>query len=204
MNYIIILIIIIIICVIKTVNTVRKEVIMVIKNTTTITKEDVKGVMYAVNCEDKRYRAKKLIFNGGGLIFGMVFVSCLMPELAYGTGSKIAIIISGLLCGILLVIGMYGMDINNFKKFNEHYSHLIGKACKYEIDSEEICIKDKESVLWADIIRWHEDVNNFYLFMDAENALIINKKGFTECNAKDMKDLITAIMYMRCETDDEE
>ena len=86
---------------------------MVIKNTTTITKENIKTAMYAANFDNKQYKMKKLIFNGGGLLFGMIFVSSLIPEMVYGKGNMFMIIISGILCGIMLLIGMYGMDINN-------------------------------------------------------------------------------------------
>lgn len=174
---------------------------MVIKNTTTITKESVKGVMYAANYDNKKYKTKKLIFNGGGLFWGMLFVSSLVPEMVYGTGNKAVIIICGILCGVFLLIGMYGMDINNMKKFTGIYGDYIDKTFIYEIDSEEILVKDKwekeELVLWKNVIKWNEDGDNFYLFKNEDNALIISKKGFTECTAKDLWELATAVMYVR-------
>lgn len=178
---------------------------MVIKNTTTVKKEHIKGVMYAANCDNSRYRTMKLIFNGGGLLFGMLFVSSLMPEMIYGTGNKAIIIVTGILCGVFLLIGMYGMDFNNYKKFGDIYSPYIESRISYEIDSEEILVKetDKENiVLWKEIDRWKEDGENFYLFKNEEEALIISKNGFTQCKVNDLRELATAIMYVRKEDDD--
>jgi hypothetical protein len=68
---------------------------------------------------------------------------------------------------------------------------------------------------WKNVTKWTEDVNNFYLFVEdddetAENdanvedfiagdCIIISKKGFTQCTARDMKQLCAAIMQARKE-----
>jgi hypothetical protein len=82
---------------------------------------------------------------------------------------------------------------------------------------------------WKNVTKWMEDGNNFYLFIGdieaqndegkaeddgvvnevAENAdvkdfvagdcIIVSKKGFTQCTAKDMKQLCAAIMQARRE-----
>ena len=175
---------------------------MVIKNETVITKEMIKAVMRASNFDNNKYKTFKLIYNIFGLIFGMMFVSSLVPLLVGESGIDYFIIIMhGLASAIFLYIGMYGMDKNNYNRFKQIYFNMVGHTFKYEIDSEEIKVTDDDGdsdiLLWKEVIKWNEDVENYYVFSTLEEALIISKKGFTECTSKEFKELATAIIMVR-------
>lgn len=180
---------------------------MVIKNETTIKDENIKAVMRAGNFDNSRYKIFKIIYNSFGLIFGMMMIRLLMPVFlgTDETPEYALIIIYGIACVVLLFIGMYGMDRNNYARFRAVYSKMVGHTFKYEIDSEEILVSDEEEtekVLWKDVIKWAEDTDNIYLFINNTEAMIISKGGFTECGGKDLKELIIAIMGVRREEQD--
>lgn len=181
---------------------------MIIKNETTIKEENIKAVMRAGNFDNNRYKIFKIIYNSFGLIFGMMVIHLLMPVFLGNnkTPEYALIIIYGIACAVLLYIGMYGMDRNNYAHFCAVYSKMVGHTFKYEIDSEEILVSDEEEtekILWKDIIKWAEDTDNIYLFVSNTEALIINKEGFTECSGKDLKELVIAIMGVRKEENEE-
>lgn len=175
---------------------------MVIKNETVITKEMIKAVMRASNFDNNKYKTFKMIYNVFGLIFGMMFVSSLVPLLIGEPGvDYFIIVLHACACAIFLYIGMYGMDKNNYNRFKQIYLNMVGHTFKYEIDSEEIKVTDDDGdsdiLLWKEVIKWNEDVENYYVFSSPEEALIISKKGFTECTSKDFKELATAIIMVR-------
>ena len=60
---------------------------------------------------------------------------------------------------------------------------------------------DKDTFSWDDIIKWNQDTENVYLFVSADDCLVINKEGFVEGTYKDLIELATAVMGLR---DDEE
>lgn len=175
---------------------------MVIKNKTLITKEMIKSVMCASNFDNNKYKAFKTVYNVFGLIFMMMLVSTLAPVL---TGSQEAdYVIIGFYAtagAVFLYIGMYGMDRNNYNRFKQIYLNMTGHTFEYEIDSEEIRVTDDEGdsdvLLWAEVLKWNEDTQNYYVFSGVNEALIINKSGFTECSSKDFKELATAVMALR-------
>lgn len=174
---------------------------MVIKNETTIKEENIKAVMHASNFDNSRYKIFKVIYNTFGLVFGMMMVHLLMPLLlGKGTPDYALIIIYGIACVVLLYIGMYGMDRNNYARFRAVYSNMVGHTFRYEIDSEEIAVSDEEeteTIGWEDITKWAEDTDNIYLFLNNTEALIISKAGFKECRSRDLKELAAAIMGVR-------
>lgn len=175
---------------------------MVIKNETTIKEKNVKAVMRASNFDNNRYKIFKIIYNSFGLIFGMMMIRQLMPVFLRTDENPeyVLIIIYGIACVVLLYIGMYGMDRNNYMHFRTVYSNMVGHTFKYEIDSEEILVSDgemTEKVAWQDITKWAEDEDNIYLFADGTEAMIISKEGFTECSSRELKELVIAVMGVR-------
>lgn len=175
---------------------------MVIINKTKITEESINGVMRASNFDNDRYKKFKVIYNLFGLLFGMMLVRSLV---AHMLGSQDAdtflTVFFAVGTVIFLYIGMYGMDKSNKKRFQNIYSNMKGVTFTYAIDSEDIKVTDEEDdsdlISWNDIIKWNQDMENFYLFVNHENCLIIDKKGFTSGAEKDLKDLTTAVFAMR-------
>ncbi len=180
---------------------------MIIKNETTIKEENIKAVMRAGNFDNNRYKLFKIIYNTFGLIFGMMMIRMLMPVLlGRGTPEYALIIIYGIACVVFLYIGLYGMDRNNYARFRAVYSKMAGHTFRYEIDSEEISVSDEEEtevITWNDVVKWAEDADNIYLFVSATEAMIIDKSGFTECESKDLKELVTAVMGVRKEQEED-
>lgn len=175
---------------------------MTIRNETVFKQEMIKGAMRAGNFDNSRYKIFKLIYNGFGLLFGIMMVSSLMPVLIGEEGADFTmVVIYGVAAGVLLFIGMYGMDMENNKRFAAIYQKMVGHTFCYEIDSDEIKVVDDDGdtdeILWKDIIKWKEDVENFYLFITPTEALILDKSKFTECNKEDLRQLATAVMALR-------
>lgn len=181
---------------------------MVIKNTTNCTKNLYRQAAIMCNNKNESYRKKKLIYNLAGLVSGMVGVSIMSRQLLSSGDYNIVIILPFLaVCGFCLFMGMYYLDKNTCDKVINGYTQKNISSFDYEIDAEEILIKasGKECIYrWTDIKNWTEDVHNFYLFTEeSENELvygdciIIDKHGFTECGANDMKMLCKAVMYER-------
>ena len=158
---------------------------MVIKNKTLFQKEYVEAAMHAANFDDNKYKFFKIVYNMFGLLFGMGCVRYL----------------------VFLYIGMVGMDKSNKRRYHNTYSKMIGITFTYEIDSEDIIVTDEENdsdtFKWDEVIKWAEDKDNIYLFVSAHNCLVINKDGFTEGTAKDLKELAAAVFAVRGEDDEQ-
>lgn len=198
---------------------------MVIKNKTTFKKEMIKNIMRADGFDNKPYKTKKLVLNTSGLLSGMVCVSILSRSLYGGDGTyKIFAAIFGLICAVCLFAGMYAIDSKNYKKFAQNYSCRIGNTYFYEIYSEEILVRTQSgsadaqaeeqpeeqieelpvSISWSQVEKWCEDLEYIYLFLkdgdgrfDCAMCEALDKKGFTECEAKDLKELCGAVMQAR-------
>lgn len=175
---------------------------MTIKNTTNFTKESMEGASRACNFDNNKYKTFKLIYNLGGLIFGMMLVRMLVLKL---TGNKEAdnfmIVFYAVTTLVFLYIGMIGMDKSNKKKYFGIYGKMIGVTFKYEIDAENISVMDEDEdpdiMAWEEIIKWNQDDKNIYLFVSDDNCLVIDKKGFTEGTGKDLTELANAVMALK-------
>lgn len=178
---------------------------MKIKNETVIKQADVKGAMRASHFDNQKYKLFKIIYNSFGLLFGMLFIRLLIPVLLGKSNEDIGFLIMyAAACLVLLYIGMYGMDRNYDKQFEKTYAKLVGRTFQYEIDSEELAVISQErtdTVLWSEVDKWSEDAENFYVFCGDVQGLILCKEGFTECSAKDFRQLASAVMQMRAQKD---
>jgi hypothetical protein len=106
-------------------------------------------------------------------------------------------------------MGMYQLDRVKYNQIKSDYAKRGITKIDFEVDAEDITMTagGKTCICkWKNVTKWMEDGNNFYLFIgdvDAENdeeeCIIISKKGFTQCTAKDMKQLCAAIMQARRE-----
>ena len=179
---------------------------MTIKNETAFTKECMEGAMRASNFDNSRYKTFKLAYNLFGLIFGMMMIREIVLKM---TGNEQAdtfmIVLFGLVAVVFLYIGMIGMDRSSKRKYHNIYSRMVGITFTYDIDAEYIVVTDeeddKDTFSWDDIIKWNQDTENIYLFVSADDCLVINKEGFVEGTYKDLIELATAVMGLR---DDEE
>lgn len=177
---------------------------MTIINQTTFKSETIKGVIRASNFDNNRYKTFKLIYNLFGLLFGMMVVRYLVLEMIGSTkADKVMLWFYIFVTTILLYLGMIGMDRNTKHKFEAAYKQMIGVTFTYEISSDDIVMtdqdQDSEEFSWDKVIKWNEDQDYFYLFVDAVDCLILDKKGFQNGQQKDFKQLITAIMAVRSE-----
>lgn len=176
---------------------------MVIKNRTTYTNKTLEKAAIASNYNNEQYKKKKLLFNFAGLISGMVMVSILSRNFAANESiNVIAVLFFGMICLICLFIGMYYLDKNKYIVFKEKYSSKIGQTSYYEIDSENIEVKEtpdgKATVIcWQDVKFLSEDKENIYLFCDEYQWEALSKEGFTSCTYKDLKELYKAILWER-------
>lgn len=162
------------------------------------------------NSKIETYRKKKLIYNCIGLVSGMTAAAVMARQLANTGDYNIFLILPFVaVCGFCLFMGMYYLDRNKYNQIQQSYAAKGIQSIDFEIDAEDITMMSggKSYVCkWTNVTKWIEDVNNFYLFMkdvDKDNELIagdciiISKKGFTQCSAKDMKQLCDAIMQER-------
>lgn len=141
-----------------------------------------------------------------GLLFGMGCIRYLIFQIM---GSEEAdwfmVIFYACAAAVFLYIGMIGMDRSNKRKYHNIYSRMVGITFTYDIDAEYIVVTDeeddKDTFSWDDIIKWNQDTENIYLFVSADDCLVINKEGFVEGTYKDLTELATAVMGLR---DDEE
>jgi hypothetical protein len=184
------------------------EIVMVIKNKTLFQKEYVEAVMHAANFDDNKYKFFKIVYNMFGLLFGMGCVRYLVFQvLGREEADWFMVVFYGLAAAIFLYIGMVGMDKSNKRRYHNTYSKMIGITFTYEIDSEDIIVTDEENdsdtFKWDEVIKWAEDKDNIYLFVSAHNCLVINKDGFTEGTAKDLKELAAAVFAVRDEDDEQ-
>lgn len=191
---------------------------MVINNKTTFKKETIRNIMRADGFDNKSYKTKKAVLNMSGLVSGMVCVSILSRSLYSGEGAyKFWAAIFGIICAFCLFAGMYGIDKKNYIKFAQNYSCMIGNTYLYEIDSDEILVRcesgssDNENdggkprrILWQQVEKWCEDLDSIYLFLrdddgtfDCAKCEVLDKKGFTGCEANDLKELCGAVMAAR-------
>ncbi|MDO5402658.1 MAG: YcxB family protein [Eubacteriales bacterium] len=175
---------------------------MVIKNKTKITDESITGVMRASNFDNDRYKKFKIIYNLFGLLFGMMLVQSLVKHmLGSAEADTFLTVFFAVGTVIFLYIGMAGMDKSNKKRFQNIYNNMKGVTFTYTIDSEDIKVTDEEDdsdmFSWEDIVKWNQDMEYFYLFVNQENCLIIDKKGFISGTEKDLKELATAVFAIR-------
>jgi hypothetical protein len=177
---------------------------MTINNKTTMSKEHIKAVMRASNFDNDRYKAFKLMYNLFGLLFGMMFVRYMIFELLGSSRqNNVMLVLYALAAVVFLYIGMYGMDRSNYKKYNQIYGKMTGITFSYEIDSDGIKVTDEENdsdyFEWRQVIDWKEDLDRFFLYVGAEECLILDKKGFDEETGRDFKELLMAVMQLRQE-----
>lgn len=175
---------------------------MVITNKTTMSEAAVKGAMRASNFDNNRYKTFKGIYNVFGLVFGIMLVHTLAGRILGEAGQdQLLVWLYGIATAVFLYLGMYGMDRNNYKRFQRMYGKMQGHTFSYEIDSEEIRVTDDEqdsdSILWKDILKWEQDADYFYLFAGETECLIIDKNGFGEGTQQDLKELAAAVMGLR-------
>lgn len=178
------------------------------KNKTLFQKEYVEAAMHAANFDDNKYKFFKIVYNMFGLLFGMGCVRYLVFQaLGREEADWFMVVFYGLAAAIFLYIGMVGMDKSNKRRYHNTYSKMIGITFTYEIDSEDIIVTDEENdsdtFKWDEVIKWAEDKDNIYLFVSAHNCLVINKDGFTEGTAKDLKELAAAVFAVRGEDDEQ-
>jgi hypothetical protein len=192
---------------------------MVIKNSTICDKNVCRQAAVMINSKDERYGRKKLVFNCVGLVAGMVAVSIMSRQIASTGDYNIWITLPFLaVCAVCLYMGMYQLDRVKYNQIKADYAKRGISKIDFEVDAEDITMTagGKTTVCkWKNVTKWTEDVNNFYLFVEdddetAENdanvedfiagdCIIISKKGFTQCTARDMKQLCAAIMQARKE-----
>lgn len=183
---------------------------MVIKNTTICNKNVYKQAAMVINSKDESYRKKKLVLNFVGLLSGISAVGIMSRQIiSTGDYNMFLMLPFLVVCAACLFMGMYYLDRNKYNQIQQSYAAKGIQSIDFEIDAEDITMISvgKSYVCkWTNITKWMEDVNNFYLFIkdvDKDNELItgdciiINKKGFTQCSAKDMKQLCDAIMQER-------
>jgi len=172
---------------------------MVIKNTTTYTNKTIEKAAIASNYNNEQYKRKKLAFNFVGLVSGMVTVSILSRNIiSQSADAMLLAILFGIICAVCLFIGMYVIDKNKYAAFHKKYSDRIGKVYHYEIDSENIEVKNDGEVAvlhWLEVKFFSEDKDNFYLFFNEFDWIALSKKGFTSCSEKDLKMLYRAIEW---------
>ena len=191
---------------------------MVIKNTTQFKKENIKSVMNASQFDNNKYKTFKLIYNGFGLLAGMMFVRYfIFNMMGNGQYDKAIMYIFGIAAIISLYLGMYGMDRDNMKRYTKMYQGAVGVTYNYEIDSENVKVtidavkkadKDKEmeeqaaadegyEIPWDKVTKYVQDADNYYVFTGEMEALVMSKKGFIEGESKEFGELARAIMAMR-------
>jgi hypothetical protein len=175
---------------------------MTIKNSTVLSKEAVKGAMRASNFDNNRYKAFKIIYNSFGLVSGMMAIRYLIMEMIGSQDeNKWMLVIFVIVAAVFLYLGMYGMDRSNMRRFNLLYKNKIGKEFQYEIDSDEIHIteagKDPEVFSWNQVEQWNQDTDRIYLYIKGRECAIIDNKGFSQCDEKDLRDLAKAVFALR-------
>ena len=176
------------------------------KNRTLFKQEYIDAAMRASNFDNNKYKIFKMIYNIFGLLFGMGCIRYLIFRIM---GSEEAdwfmVIFYACAAAVFLYIGMIGMDRSSKRKYHNIYSRMVGITFTYDIDAEYIVVTDeeddKDTFSWDDIIKWNQDTENIYLFVSADDCLVINKEGFVEGTYKDLIEHATAVMGLR---DDEE
>ena len=166
------------------------------KNRTLFKQEYIDAAMRASNFDNNKYKIFKMIYNIFGLLFGMGCIRYLIFQIM---GSEEAdwfmVIFYACAAAVFLYIGMIGMDRSSKRKYHNIYSRMVGITFTYDIDAEYIVVTDEEDD--KDTFSWE----NIYLFVSADDCLVINKEGFVEGTYKDLIELATAVMGLR---DDEE
>ena len=147
------------------------------KNRTLFKQEYIDAAMRASNFDNNKYKIFKMIYNIFGLLFGMGCIRYLIFQIM---GSEEAdwfmVIFYACAAAVFLYIGMIGMDRSSKRKYHNIYSRMVG-------------------------IKLNQDTENIFLFVSADDCLVINKEGFVEGTYKDLIELATAVMGLR---DDEE
>lgn len=175
---------------------------MLIKNTTVFTKETLEGLNRASNYANEKYKKFKLIYNLAGIIFLMLFVRYMVLWLTNDDKKDIFLTVFYAVAAVVfLFIGMYLMDRDNKRRFNNLYKNMIGVEFKYEIDSDTIKVEDADGdvdiLKWEDVLRVEKDAKYIYIFFNNEECLSLLRTGFTSCTDKDLLELSTAILATR-------
>ena len=179
-----------------------REVYMLIKNSTVFTKETLEGLNRASNFANEKYKKFKLIYNLAGIIFLMLFVRYMVLLLTNDDKKDIFLTVFYAVAAVVfLFIGMYLMDRDNKRRFNNLYKNMIGVEFKYEIDSDTIKVEDADGdvdiLKWEDVLRVEKDAKYIYIFFNNEECLSLLRTGFTSCTDKDLLELSTAILATR-------
>ena len=53
---------------------------------------------------------------------------------------------------------------------------------------------DSDTFSWNEVVKWHQDPDNIYLFVGDDNCLVVSKKGFTQGTADDLRQLADAVI----------
>ena len=61
----------------------------------------------------------------------------------------------------------------------------------YNLFFEVIRNNKKQSILYRQIYRVYQDENNFYFYIDATHALLVDKRGFVKGNLSEFKEFIS-------------
>ena len=166
------------------------------KNRTLFKQEYIDAAMRASNFDNNKYKIFKMIYNIFGLLFGMGCIRYLIFQIM---GSEEADWFMVIFYACAAAVFLYK------RKYHNIYSRMVGITFTYDIDAEYIVVTDeeddKDTFSWDDIIKWNQDTENIYLFVSADDCLVINKEGFVEGTYKDLTELATAVMGLR---DDEE
>lgn len=175
---------------------------MLIKNSTVFTKETLEGLNRASNFANEKYKKFKLIYNLAGIIFLMLFVRYMVLLLTNDDKKDIFLTVFYAVAAVVfLFIGMYLMDRDNKRRFNNLYKNMIGVEFKYEIDSDTIKVEDADGdvdiLKWEDVLRVEKDAKYIYIFFNNEECLSLLRTGFTSCTDKDLLELSTAILATR-------
>lgn len=178
------------------------EVYMLIKNTTVFTKETLEGLNRASNFTNEKYKKFKLIYNLAGLIFLMLFVRYMVLFVTNDDSKDIFLtVFYAVAAAVFLFIGMYLMDRDNKRRFNNLYKNMIGVEFNYEIDSDTIKVEDADGdvdiLKWEDVLRVEKDAKYIYIFFNSEDCLSLLRTGFTSCTDKDLLELSRAILATR-------
>lgn len=175
---------------------------MLIKNSTVFTKETLEGLNRASNFANEKYKKFKLIYNLAGIIFLMLFVRYMVLLLTNDDKKDVFLTVFYAVAAVVfLFIGMYLMDRDNKRRFNNLYKNMIGVEFKYEIDSDTIKVEDADGdvdiLKWEDVLRVEKDAKYIYIFFNNEECLSLLRTGFTSCTDKDLLELSTAILAIR-------
>ena len=170
---------------------------MVIINDTVFSKKYIEEIRMLKTDASDKYKIFKVIYNGFGLIFLFVFIRGLVSIfLAKEDADVLMTIFYGIIAAVFLFIGMFWMDRSNRKTFQLQYKGMVGVKLHYEIDSEQIMVSDGDDesdyFTWDMVDSYQDTKDTFYLSLEGNDCLPVDKTGFTEGEFKDLLDLTKA------------